>query len=123
MHFYEQQVTVSMQSAQPDGRGGYLRIKSDRGVEHARTILTEENEAARTDIDNMQGPHQVISQCVAMQMLIVTSLLLRRLDQPIDIRALNLSQHGSRRTAESLEEAISGLTTMFPQTFEVVVQL
>lgn len=101
-----------------DGRGGYLRIMTDADPEHAQTVLTEERDAAQVAVGGMQGP-SAIQRSSAMQILILTSLLLSRPDRAVDLRVVSEVQDGVG-IPQSLEMAAKDLAAMFGRTLEIV---
>ncbi len=122
MHDYVRSVIALLSDAPKDGRGNYLRIRPEAGRERVIAYLTDERNAAQEEVNQQEGKvvPQLLTFSVPMQMLVLSELLLANLDQPVDLRALNLVQGRGAYVANRIEEAVEELTMMAPRLLEVV---
>jgi hypothetical protein len=123
MYPYVERVLSQLGPAEFPGLGGYLRINPDADQEYARSYLTEERNIAQAEVERLNGPPQLLNARVPMQMLILVELLLKKPNEPIDIRTVTMAQGGQAYVAERIEEAASGLMMMAPRLFEFVMEL
>jgi hypothetical protein len=121
VHHYVEGVISAVRAAEPDGRGGLLRIKSDADREQVIDYLTRERNAAQARVDSFFGPPQLNSVSTAMQALILTELLLAEPDKPVDLYVVSRAQsYAGGQVAEHIEEAADDLVSFAPRSLEVV---
>lgn len=123
MSRYAEEVVAAVLSATvSDGRGGYLRIMPNVDPNHAHAVLTEERDAAQEEVDTMRGSASTIYRSSAMQILILTALLLSRPGKAVDLSIVSEVQPGVG-IAQSLERAAKDLAAMLGKTLEIVAQV